>query len=157
MSLGAANIRREPRPLRAHAGKMQARRIDKPHGVADPAFKSSRRHAQHMREEAGEDFVAAIVVGVGQGGAARDLAADMIKPRPMALKRGADVAQRNCSGELTVEQRDELLARGQFAHQAVAPMPLHEPLEDGPGNEFHNVRKKQYSYGAWRRSFFVSG
>ena len=57
----------------------------------------------------------------------------------MALKRGDDLAQRIRPGELAVKKRDKLVARGQLAHEFIAPMPLHKPIEDVPRNEFHNI------------------
>jgi hypothetical protein len=57
----------------------------------------------------------------------------------MALKRGDDLAQRIRPGELAVKKRDKLVARGQLAHEFIAPMPLHKPIEDDPRNEFQNI------------------
>ena len=139
MGLGAADIGRKARPLRANAGQRQAGRVDEMHDLAHFAAQSGRRHAEHPFEQAGEYLRAAAAIGVGEGGAAHALGADVIEPALVARHRRFDVAQRGGAGELRKQQRDQLIAGRELAHQFVAPVLFHKLVEGRPRDKFENA------------------
>ena len=141
MRLGAADIGRKARPIRAGARQMQAGRVDQAHGIVQFATQAARRHRQHMHEKTREYLRITAAVGVRKGRTRRGDAARMIKPPLMALHRIFDVAQRAGARQLAIQQRQKLTFGRETTHQLVAAMVLHKLVERSPGNEFQNVAK----------------
>ena len=139
MRLGAAHLGRKPRPLRADAGKVQAGRVDQQDHVVHLAPNRARRHAQHVLEQSGKHQGAAAPVGVRKGRAPRNSPADVIEPRLVARHRRFDLAQRAGAGQLAVQQRDQLVTGLELAHQFIAAVLVHKPIERAPRNEFEQI------------------
>jgi hypothetical protein len=68
-------------------------------------------------------------------------AAEVIQPRLMALHRGFNLAQRAGSGQLAVQKPDQLMPGVELAHQFIAAVLLHKPIERGPRNQFEQIAK----------------
>ncbi len=68
-------------------------------------------------------------VRISQRGPFHRLDVDMIKPRPMAMKRALDLAQARRARKLTVEHGAEMIARGEHTDALVAPVLVHKPVE----------------------------
>src|ERR1700733_4840761 len=71
----------------------------------------------------------------------------MIKPPLMASHRSLYVAQRTGARQLAIQKRDQLTLCRETAHQFVAPMALHKPVELRPRNEFQYVAKHRIRMG----------
>ncbi len=141
MGLGPTDIRGKTRPLGADAGQMQAGGVDQPHDLAHLPAHLATNEVQHARVEACEHLRRPVAIGVGEGGALRDPAAEVIQARFVAGHRRFDVPQRLRPGKLAEKQGDELMLALEFAHQIVAAKLRHEPPEDGPRNEIEHVAK----------------
>ena len=155
MRLGAADIGGKARPIRAGARQMQAGRVDQAHGIAQFAAQAARRHAQHMHEKSRENLRIAAAVGVREGRTRRRKAARMIQPPLMAPHRSLDIAQRTRARQLAIQQRQQLTFGRETAHQLVAPVVLHKPVELRPGNQFQNVAKHRIRMGHGADPFHV--
>ena len=75
-------------------------------------------------------------IGIRKGRAPRNAAADVIKPCLVARHRGFDLAQRTGAGQLAVQQRNQLVTGRELAHQVIAAVLVHKPIEHPPRNEF---------------------
>src|ERR1043165_864320 len=69
------------------------------------------------------------------------MGAQMVEPRRMARQAGFDRAQALGPGKLSIDERDQLVPRGQPAHFLVRPVPLHQPIHNIPRHEVQHRAK----------------
>jgi hypothetical protein len=121
-------------PAENTPGQAQAGRIDQPHRLTDPAPQATLRLAHHLGKQAGEHRRRPVRVGIGQGRARHLADPEVIEPRLVARQRRLDLAQRHGTGQLTVEQSDQLASRGQSPDPPVGLVLGHQPIERRPRN-----------------------
>jgi hypothetical protein len=141
MGLGAADLRREARPLAADAGQAQAGRVDQPDHAGHFATQAASSAGEQMREQAGKHRMRTQAIGVGQRGAARRFCPGVIQPPLVAGHAGLDFAQRNRARQLRKEERAELMPCRKPAHQGVGLVFVHKPFERAPGNQCKEIAK----------------
>ncbi len=138
---GAANSRRERRPIAAQAAQLHAGRIDQTHTIADLAAISALQLSHQRRKQAGEDRERTRRISGRKRTARNRAAAKMMKLGGMALQARLDIAQSSCIAKLRVKHRDQVRPGLQPARIPLRFVLFHKPVEHGPRNMLQNSMK----------------
>jgi hypothetical protein len=141
VQLGAAHALGKARPVEAARIEPQPRRIDQIGGLGQAAAQTAMRPRDHQRQQLGEQRARSIVVGVRQGRAPRQLRAQMVEPRRLALDPADNLAPARRAGKLAIEHRQELALARQPARPRVCPMHRRQPLKIIPRHMLQKLVK----------------
>ncbi len=132
MGLGPVDVLGEARPLGGGAGEPYAGGVDQPHHIRRRASEPAPGQARHLGEQSGEHLMRSSRIGVGQGRARHFPRPQVIEPGRMARHRRLDLPQRDCAGQLGVEQSHQLALGAQPTNPSISAVLIHKIFERRP-------------------------